>query len=166
MFKSAQVILASDPNQIPDVLHAWLYAEGSLTVQLRQLSNGKFSVVPTKEKFERPKRQYNQWLNTPLHHTAWVREVLLYGAEQIPWVKATSIFPILSIQKQARIFKSLGCKPIGWFLFQRTQPICKRRILKLDEGWTRQSCYTWHGCQFIVQETFLASFEQYLYQKQ
>ncbi|MFI8026208.1 chorismate--pyruvate lyase, partial [Acinetobacter baumannii] len=33
------------------------------------------------------------------------------------------------------------------------------------EGWTRQSCYTWHGCKFIVQETFLPAFEAFLYQQ-
>jgi len=35
----------------------------------------------------------------------------------------------------------------------------------LADGWTRQSCYTWHGCKFIVQETFLPAFEQFLQQQ-
>jgi chorismate--pyruvate lyase len=69
------------------------------------------------------------------------------------------------LQGRARLFKHIGKKPIGWFLFQRTNPACERRVIWLEDGWTRQSCYTWHGCKFIVQETFLASFEQFL-QKQ
>ena len=101
----------------------------------------------------------------PLHHTSWVRESYLYGCEDLPWVKAKSIFPILSLQKKARIFQHIGTQPIGRFLFQRTNPVCERRVIWLKEGWTRQSCYTWHGCKFIVQETFLASFEQFLQKK-
>ncbi|MBF7682938.1 chorismate lyase [Acinetobacter sp. B5B] len=166
MFKNAQVRSVSAAQDIPDVLQSWLYASGSLTAQLTQLSEGQFKVTPVKERFERQKREYNQWLNMPLHHTAWVREALLYGSESFPWVKATSIFPITSIQKRARIFKTLGNRPIGWFLFQRTSPVCERRILKLDEGWARQSHYRWHGCSFMVQEIFLVSFEEYLYRKQ
>lgn len=166
MLKSAPIILAPDSDPIPSVLRSLLYSSGSLTAQLKQLSGGQFRVVPTKEKFERSSRQYHQWLNMPLHHTAWVREALLYGSKAYPWVRATSIFPVMTIQKRARIFKTLGNRPIGWFLFQRTTPLCERRIIKLNEGWTRQSCYTWHGCKFMIQETFLISFEEYLYQKQ
>lgn len=67
--------------------------------------------------------------------------------------------------KKARIFQHIGSKPIGLFLFQRTTPLCDRRVLRLPEGWTRQSCYTWYGCKFIVQETFLPAFEAFLYQQ-
>jgi chorismate--pyruvate lyase len=79
--------------------------------------------------------------------------------------QSKSIFPILSIHGKARLFKHIRTKPIGKFLFQRTNPLCERRVLKLAEGWTRQSCYTWHGCKFIVQETFLPAFEQFLQQQ-
>ena len=67
-------------------------------------------------------------------------------------------------QKKARLFQHIGNKPIGWFLFQRTNPACERRVIHLEDGWTRQSCYTWHGCKFIVQETFLPAFEQFIRQ--
>ena len=97
-------------------------------------------------------------------HSSWVRESYLYGCENQPWVKAKSIFPILSLQSRARIFQHIGKKPIGWFLFQRTNPDCERRVILLEDGWTRQSCYTWHGCKFIVQETFLPAFEQFIQQ--
>ena len=103
-----------------------------------------------------------KWMQMSHQHTSWVRESYLYGSEQSPWVKAKSIFPILSLQKKARIFQHIGTKPIGWFLFQRTNPLCQRRVVLLDEGWTRQSCYTWHGCKFIVQETFLPAFEHFI----
>lgn len=148
--------------QLPTGLKQWLIADGSLTQQLINLSNGQFHVIPINEHYQRLSQIDANWLNMPAQHIAWVRESDLYGSDHTPWVKAKSIFPILSLNKQARIFKHIGRQPIGRLLFQRTTPLCQRRILKLDEGWTRQSCYTWHGCQFIVQETFLTRFEQFI----
>ena len=154
------------PNQkIPEYLISWLYASGSLTQQLTTLAHGQFQVQPEQEHFQRLARLDAQWMGMPFHHTSWVRESYLYGCEVEPWVKAKSIFPILSLKKRARIFQHIGKKPIGWYLFQRTNPACERRVLLLDDGWTRQSCYTWHGCKFIVQETFLPHFEQFLQRK-
>ena len=149
-------------QQIPAELKTWLYASGSLTQQLTDLAGGKFRVQPTQEHFQRLHFINAKWMRMPPQHTSWVRESYLYGCEEQPWVKAKSIFPILSLQGRARLFKYIGTKPIGWFLFDRTEPKCERRVILLDEGWTRQSCYTWHGCKFIVQETFLPAFEQYL----
>jgi len=152
-------------KQIPSYLKAWLYAQGSLTQQLTKLGQGQFCVEPLTGHFCRLTKADAQWLKMPNTHTSWVREAYLYGSEQTPWVHAKSIFPILSLQKQARIFKHLGARPIGYFLFKRTTPKCERRILYLKQGWTRQSCYTWHGCKFIVQETFLPAFEQFITNK-
>ncbi|MGY5393226.1 chorismate--pyruvate lyase family protein [Acinetobacter sp. NigerLNRRAM0016] len=149
-------------QQIPAELKTWLHASGSLTQQLTGVADGQFSVKPVKEHFQRLNFIDATWMQVPLHHTSWVRESYLYGCEKQPWVKAKSIFPIQSLQGRARIFKHIGTKPIGWFLFDRTEPKCERRVIWLDEGWTRQSCYTWHGCKFIVQETFLPAFQQYL----
>ena len=146
-------------------LNPWLNASGSLTQQLTDLAGGSFSVQPFKEHFQRLSFNDAKWMKMPTHHTSWVRESYLYGSEEHAWVKAKSIFPILSLQKKARIFQHIGNKPIGLFLFQRTQPACDRRVILLEDGWTRQSCYTWHGCKFIVQETFLPSFERFIQQK-
>ena len=153
-------------SEIPSALKKWLYASGSLTLQLTELAGGKFKVQPLVEHFQRLDRLDAKWMKMPAQHTSWVRETYLHGCEEKPWVKAKSIFPILSLQGRARIFKHIGKKPIGYFLFQRTNPKCERRVVRLPDGWTRQSCYTWHGCKFIVQETFLPEFEQYLQQQQ
>ena len=155
----------SQERQIPLELKTWLYASGSLTQQLTDLAGGVFSVQPIQEHYKRLTFIDSQWMKMPHQHTSWVRESYLFGCEQQPWVKAKSIFPILSIHSKARLFKHIRNKPIGKFLFQRTNPQCERRVLFLEEGWTRQSCYTWHGCKFIVQETFLPAFEQFLKQQ-
>ncbi|MDS7929839.1 chorismate lyase [Acinetobacter sp. V102_4] len=162
--RKRQPVLKQDKNLNPE-LKKWLYASGSLTQQLTDLGGGQFSVKPFKEHFQRLTFADSQWMNMPHTHTSWVRETYLYGSEAEPWVKAKSIFPILSLQKKARIFQHIGSTPIGFFLFQRTTPLCDRRVIRLPEGWTRQSCYTWHGCKFIVQETFLPAFEAFLHQQ-
>ena len=150
--------------QLPIGLKQWLIADGSLTQQLINLSNGQFHVIPINEHYQRLSQIDAKWLNMPAQHIAWVRESDLYGSDVTAWVKAKSIFPILSLHKKARLFRHIRNKPIGWFLFQRTNPACERRVIYLEEGWTRQSCYTWHGCKFIVQETFLPAFEQFIQQ--
>ena len=155
----------SQERQIPLELKTWLYASGSLTQQLTDLAGGVFSVQPIQEHYKRLTFIDSQWMKMPHQHTSWVRESYLFGCEEQPWVKAKSIFPILSVHAKARLFKHIRNKPIGKFLFQRTNPQCERRVLFLEEGWTRQSCYTWHGCKFIVQETFLPAFEQFLKQQ-
>jgi chorismate--pyruvate lyase len=143
-------------------LKPWLAAQGSLTQQLTQLAGGQFRVQRIIEHYQVLQRQNAMWLKMPLGQLAWVRESYLFGCEQHPWVKAKSFFPMLSLRKKARIFMHIGDKPIGHWLFQRTQPRCERRIIYLSEGWSRQSCYTWHGCKFIVQETFLPQFLHFL----
>lgn len=155
--KNRQIYTRRDLD-IPLDLKPWLCASGSLTRQLTDFANGQFSVELIKESFQRLTQSDAKWMKMPHQHSAWVRESFLYGSQQHPWVKAKSIFPILSLQGRARIFQHIGTKPIGHYLFQRTNPQCERRIILLDEGWTRQSCYTWHNCKFIIQETFLPAF--------
>lgn len=152
-------------HHYPPELKQWLYSSGSLTQQLTDIAGGIFKVQPLKEYYHRLTLADSRWLHMPYHHISWVRDSYLFGCDEIPWVKAKSIFPILSIHRKARLFKHIRNKPIGHYLFQRTTPVCERRILLLEEGWTRQSCYTWHGCKFIVQETFLPAFEQFLQQQ-
>mgnify|MGYP001180939399 CR=1 FL=1 len=152
-------------NQYPDMptqLKPWLYASGSLTQQLMDIAQGQFHVDPLHEAYQKLTLQDARWLNMSHQHIAWVRESHLFGCDEQPWVKAKSIFPILSLQQRARIFKHIGRQPIGHFLFQRTHPQCQRRVFYLPEGWTRQSCYTWHHCRFIIQEAFLADFERFI----
>ena len=149
-------------QHLPEHLATWLSASGSLTQQLTQLADGQFHVERIAEHYQALRLQDAQWLKMPHHHVSWVRESYLFGHQAQPWVKAKSIFPIMSLNKRARIFKHIGNRPVGHYLFERTNPQCERRIILLEEGWTRQSCYTWHDCKFIVQETFLEAFERFI----
>ena len=93
---------------LPAELKPWLYASGSLTQQLTDLAQGQFHVEPIQEHFQRLSFANAKWMQMSPQHTSWVRESYLYGSEQSPWVKAKSIFPILSLQKKARIFQHIG----------------------------------------------------------
>ncbi len=87
-------------KQIPKELKKWLYASGSLTQQLTDLARGDFHVERIREHYQRLTFADSKWMLMPYHHVAWVRETHLYGSEREPWVKAKSIFPILSLQKK------------------------------------------------------------------
>lgn len=150
-------------SAIPQHLRFWLYAQGSLTKQLTQLAQGQFIVKPQAEYYQRLTLQDSLWLDMPYHHLAWVRESILCGVDGQEWVRAKSIFPILSIQSYARQFQQLKQRPMGHLLFSRYKPSdCQRRIIHLEQGWTRQNRYIWRDSRFIVQETFLPEFEQFI----
>jgi 4-hydroxybenzoate synthetase (chorismate lyase) len=105
-----------DKRMSPE-LRTWLYASGSLTQQLTDFAQGVFKVEPSIEQFQRMTLQDARWLQMPIQHTAWVRESYLYGCEAEPWVKAKSIFPILSIQGVRGFFSILVKNPSDIFYF-------------------------------------------------
>ncbi len=71
------------------------------------------------------------------------RETYLYGCEVEPWVKAKSQFK--AYKKKLVYFSILVLRP--FFISKNNSTVWSPCY---SEGWTRQSCYTWHGCKFIV----------------
>lgn len=149
-------------KKIPNHLRKWLLSSGSLTKKLTQLAGGEFYVQRKKEGYQKLNVSECQLLDMPYVQLAWVREVELYGTNGQAWVKARSIIPMKSVQNKAKCFQALKNRPMGHLLFHRYQPKCERQVFKTEDGWMRQSCYTWYGCKLIVQETFLAAFEQHI----
>ena len=152
----------------PSYLHQWLTADGSLNALLEQKAGKPLQVKRTFEGY-RPltlsqKKQLgyigNQ-LNRPM--MAWVREVELYGNSDKPWVIAQSIFPLPSLQGNAKRLQQLKGTPIGYVLFKRQATLPNQRSIRATNmGWQRQTLYNWHGRHFIISETFLAEFEKTL----
>ena len=96
-------------------------------------------------------------LNRPI--MAWVREVNLYGDSKQPWVWAQSIFPLPSLQGQARRLQQLKGTPIGYVLFKRSRTLPNQRFIQqTPKGWQRQTCYDWYERKLIISETFLPAF--------
>ena len=152
----------------PPALLPWLDTNGSLTAMLEAKSGQPLRVVRSFEGYRllslEQKRQLGLQgavLNRPL--LAWVREAQLYGNDELPWVKAQSIFPLPSLQGQARRLQQLKGIPIGYVLFKRRRTLPNQRsIYHTDEGWCRQTCYDWYGRTLLISETFLPHFCQQL----
>ncbi|MDO5769100.1 MAG: chorismate lyase [Psychrobacter sp.] len=143
----------------------WLTSSGSLTAMLEAKANQPLRVERTFEGY-RPltlaqKRQLGyqgHQLNRPM--MAWVREVLLYGNEKLPWIAAQSLFPVPSLVGEARRLQQLKGTPIGYVMFKRQTTLpSSRSIQKTAQGWERQTRYDWHHRPILISETFLPAFK-------
>ncbi len=148
----------------PTSLQYWLRADGSLTALLEAKAGQALRVQRIFEGY-RPltlaqKKQlgYRGYqLGRPM--LGWVREVLLYGNDEQPWVLAHSIFPAPSLQGDAKRLKQLQNMPIGYVLFKRQASLpSQRSIQRMVDGWQRQTLYHWQGRPLLIGETFLDGF--------
>ncbi|MFB2579329.1 chorismate lyase [Acinetobacter sp. c2-A9] len=157
-----QTRLLQQVKTAPKPLQAWLLAQGSLTKQLTTFANGQFRVQVIANGWQKLDTVTAQRLGCRPQQLAWVRESFLFGSSHLPWVKARSIIPMPSLQKQARIFRYIRQRPMGKILFFRQNPTGQRWCDKTQLGYARQSCYLWQGCQVLVEEIFLDAFQQFL----
>ena len=142
----------------------WLNAKGSLTAMLEAKAGQPLRVERQFEGYKQltlsQKRQLGlqgSALNRPL--MAWIREVQLYGDSEQPWIWAQSIFPLTSLQGQARRLQQLKGTPIGYVLFKRNRTLPNERIIKnTNKGWQRQTYYDWYRRKVLISETFLPTF--------
>ena len=148
----------------PTELLPWLNAKGSLTAMLEVKAGQPLRVERSFEGYRQlsliQKQQLGlqgSSLNRPM--LAWVREVQLYGNDELPWVEAQSIFPLSSLKGRARRLQQLKGTPIGYVLFKRSRTLPNQRsIQKTATGWQRQTRYDWYGRRIMISETFLPAF--------
>ena len=149
---------------IPAEALYWLTSDGSLTALLEAKAGQALKVEPTFEGYRvltlAQKKQIGYQgaqLNRPV--MAWVRESLLYGNSEKPWVAAQSIFPLVSLKGEAKRLQYLQGTPIGYVLFKRQNSLPNRRVIDCtDSGWRRSTFYNWHNRELLISETFLADF--------
>ena len=164
----SQSTLSVPKIQPATALLPWLNAKGSLTAMLEAKAGQPLRVERQFEGYKQltlsQKRQLGLQgaaLNRPM--LAWIREVQLYGDSELPWVWAQSIFPLSSLQGQAKRLQQLKGTPIGYVLFKRSRTLPNQRcISNTDKGWQRQTCYDWYGRKLLISETFLPQFCQEL----
>ena len=148
----------------PTELLPWLNAKGSLTAMLEVKARQPLRVARSFEGYRQlsliQKQQFGlqgSALNRPM--LAWVREVNLYGNDELPWVEAQSIFPLSSLKGRARRLQQLKGTPIGYVLFKRSRTLPNQRFIQQTAtGWRRQTCYDWYGRRLMISETFLPAF--------
>lgn len=142
----------------------WLTSDGSLTALLEAKAGQSLKVEPTFEGYRAltlaQKKQMGYQgaqLNRPV--MAWVRESLLYGNSEKPWVAAQSIFPLISLKGEAKRLQHLRGTPIGYVLFKRQNCLPNSRVIEsTDLGWRRSTLYNWYNRDLLISETFLADF--------
>ena len=163
--------LACLTNSSPPIeLLSWLNTEGSLTTLLEVKAGQPLRVERSFEGYRllslAQKSQLGMKgaaLSRP--QLAWVREVYLYGNDESPWVQAQSIFPLMSLQGNARRLQQLKGTPIGYVLFKRRRTLPNQRsIERTSDGWQRQTLYDWYGRKILISETFLSDFLSKNYQ--
>lgn len=142
----------------------WLTSDGSLTALLEDKAGQPLKVTPTFEGYRAltlaQKKQMGYQgaqLNRPV--MAWVRESLLYGNSEKPWVAAQSIFPLTSLKGEAKRLQHLQGTPIGYVLFKRQTTLPHQRTIDwTEQGWRRNTLYNWYHRPLLISETFLAEF--------
>ena len=161
----SQLSNASNSKTQPAIeLLPWLNAKGSLTAMLEAKAGQPLRVERQFEGYRLLSLTQKQQLslqgvalNRPM--LAWVREVQLYGNGEQPWIWAQSIFPLVSLQGQAKRLQQLKGTPIGYVLFKRSRTLPNQRCIKQTlEGWQRQTHYDWYGRKLLISETFLPAF--------
>ena len=93
-------------NSAVPSIRPWLLAQGSLTQQIRAYAEGQFRVLPVRESLQYPQRDEIKTLHIRPSQRVWVREVLLYGNGQQPWVHARSVMPLRTLRGSGRRLKS------------------------------------------------------------
>ena len=148
----------------PTELLPWLNTEGSLTALLEVKAGQPLRVERHFEGYRLLSLAQKKQLGikgAALSHPrlAWVREVYLYGNDELPWVQAQSLFPLSSLKGSARRLQQLKSTPIGYVLFNRSRTLPNQRCIKhTADGWQRQTLYDWHGRSLLISETFLPRF--------
>lgn len=147
-------------------LQRWLVSDGSLTALLEKIAGQPLRVERTFEGYRALTLLQKQQLGYQGHQLnrpmmAWVREVFLYGNDDLPWVAAQSIFPLPSLVGEARRLQQLKGTPIGYVLFKRQRTLPNQRWIRATQvGWQRQTLYSWHHRPILISETFLSAFAQ------
>lgn len=144
----------------PATLTPFLTTNSSLTTLLEHKAGQPLYVQVIKEGYQAIDFKIKKLLNLPPNRPAlaWVREVLLFGNDTAPWVRAKSVFPLSSLQGNAKRLRHLKRTPIGYVMFKKSRTLPHTRTIFHDTHWGRNTVYEWDGRQILVQEVFLTDF--------
>lgn len=146
----------------PSLLLSYLTTTGSLTAFLEERAGQPLEVQVISERLQPLSLAQKKLLTLPIHRPALakVRTVLLFGDTNKAWVKASSIFPLPSLQGDAKRLGHLKTTPIGYVLFKKNRQLPHRRTIFFNgTHWGRDTVYDWHGRKILVQELFLDDFK-------
>ncbi len=159
------------PQALPDAWRDWLLDSGSLTRRLQQAYPDDFEVKVLRQSWGIPTAWESRFLGISPRRIASIREVLLICGGR-PRVFARSILPRTSLAGENRCLLSLGNKPLGEFLFTRSDiqreciEISRMPVSHLNQylqegyaqgtkAWGRHSRFRLNGKPLSVYEMFL-----------
>ena len=163
------------PHDLPEMWRDWLLDSGSLTRRLQQAFPGPFEVKVLWHSWGIPTARESRFIGMSPRRIASIREVLLICGGR-PRVYARSILPRASLAGENRCLLSLGNKPLGEFLFTRSNvqreciDISCMSVAHLNqylpagyaqdytqeiEAWGRHSRFRLNGKPLSVYEMFL-----------
>lgn len=138
----------------------WLLDKGSLTLNLKNLAPGRFSVKLLNSLFTRASLSEANALNIPPRQMVYVREVALCIDEK-PVVLARSVIPRTTLTGAEQQLLLLNNKPLGEYLF--THKKMARSNVEVKQGyadqrpvWARRSIFRLNNKPLLVNEYFLA----------
>ena len=149
---------------LPASWRNWLLDKGSLTLNLKNLAPGRFSVKVLNSLFTRASLSEANALNVPPRQMVYVREVALCIDEK-PVVLARSVIPRTTLTGAERQLLFLKNKPLGEYLF--THKRMTRSNIEVKRGqanhrpvWARRSVFRLNHKPLLVSEYFLAELFQ------
>ena len=160
-FDTRWITLCSPYHKVaPAAWYSWLTDSGSLTQRLVKLSEGQFRVEVIRQGWYLPTRSEAKALGMRSRQYALIREVQLFGKEQI-WVYARSIIPATTLTGRQRQLRMLGNRSLGSLLFSdpsmRRGPLQVSRLQLQDQRpvWARRSLFYLSNKPLLVCEVFL-----------
>ena len=144
----------------------WLTSTGSLTQQLRTLTNGEINHQLFLARWDNALEDEALALNISPNSDVWLREIGWYYHGTL-WVFARVVIPRSSIQNEAAQLTKIGNQSLGDVLFQ--DPTLKQQILPLFTlnnthpyatrcKIAKRSIFTFHDQPLLVTEMFLTPF--------
>lgn len=149
----------------PQALKKWLTNTGSLTRKLIEISDGDFNVELVNQSWQTVFDEEARALGIRPRSRVLVREVRLRAGTQT-LVYARTIIPHTTYQKRRIVFKQLGQRSIGEWLF--TNADIQRGTIQINcfqnrpqnSLWARRSTFYISGSPIIVCEVFLPALLQ------
>ncbi|MGB0665025.1 MAG: chorismate--pyruvate lyase family protein [Pontibacterium sp.] len=156
-------VVANQRTLAPHWLQPWLTDKGSLTRALQAYAGDGFNVLMTQQGWQRVFADEAQCLNSRPQSQAVVREVELRNHTQA-LVCARTVIPLNTYRKHQTIFRGLGNRSIGEWLF--TNPVIHRGPIQVHcfnpttQLWGRRSLFYIDRAPLMVCEIFLPAFTQ------
>lgn len=159
-----QAWLALNPmphSLLPKPWRSWLLDKGSLTLNLKSIAPGRFSVKVLDTHFGRASLSEANALSIPIRQMVYVREVALC-IDTIPVVLARSVIPKSTLTGSERQLLFLKNKPLGEYLFKHKHMIrspieIKKGLVNGETVWGRRSIFKLNNKSLLVSEYFLTS---------